>query len=48
MPSTSVELLERYAHLGSTASWTRWDQSDVVLITYGDQLRQDGDTPLAR
>lgn len=24
-----------------------WDESDVVLITYADQLREDGKTPLA-
>ncbi len=42
-----VQLLERYQHLGGVSRATRWDERDVVLITYGDQIRQDDCTPLA-
>ncbi len=41
-----VGLLASYAHLRRPAAQQRWDQSDVVLITYGDQLHREGETPL--
>lgn len=45
-----IRLVEHYrSELGSSdpTSSEPWDQSDVVLITYADQLRQAGKSPLA-
>ncbi len=42
-----VTLLESYQRNLPGNSRTCWDQRDVVLITYGDQVRQSGHTSLA-
>lgn len=41
-----VDLLQRYAHLGRTPREQRWDQTDVVMITYSDQVHREGESPL--
>jgi sucrose phosphorylase len=41
-----LELLQRYARLRRDSRAQRWDERDVVMITYGDQISRDGETPL--
>ena len=41
-----LELMERYRIASPPASPGLWDQRDVVLITYGDQVREQGQVPL--
>ena len=40
-------LVEGYPKLGSTEQTPLWNERDVVLITYGDQIRELSQTPLA-
>ncbi|MFO7902045.1 MAG: alpha-amylase family glycosyl hydrolase [Planctomycetota bacterium] len=41
-----LELMQHYRNLDAPPRATRWDQRDMVLITYGDQVREAGHTPL--
>ncbi len=41
-----LELLQRYVHLRGESRGPRWDERDVVMITYADQIRRDGEAPL--
>ena len=40
-------LLERYSQQIQVPATTSWDQNDVVLITYGDQVQADGHPALS-
>jgi len=42
-----LELIETYRDSIPIPDRTEWDESDMVLITYADQVRADGDTSLA-
>ena len=53
-PTREAEVLEmiarlagRYPDLPSAPSGELWNEQDAVLITYGDQVRRDGQTPLS-
>lgn len=41
-----LDLMRRYRDLHDPVRGERWGERDVVLITYGDQVRQPGATPL--
>jgi sucrose phosphorylase len=41
-----LELIHRYEHLSDPERHELWDERDVVLITYGDQVQEEGSTPL--
>jgi sucrose phosphorylase len=41
-----LQLMQRYAPSIAPPRKPAWDERDVVLITYGDQVRQDGVSPL--
>lgn len=40
------QLLAEYGHLRPTSDGTMWSERDAVLITYGDQIRAEGEPPL--
>ncbi len=42
-----IQLLESYATQISSHQRTGWNERDVVLITYADQIRAAGESPLA-
>ncbi len=41
-----LHLMDRYRNLPRSTRTELWDERDVVLITYGDQIREDGCVPL--
>ena len=41
-----VALADQHRHTASARRTARWDGSDVVLITYGDQIGCPGQSPL--
>ena len=41
------DLVDRYGPLHSGAGEPMWSERDAVLITYGDQIRAEGEPPLA-
>jgi len=42
-----VDAVEQFVARSPDESYRGWDPSDVVLITYGDQVREEGKPPLA-
>ncbi len=41
-----LQLMDKYRSLPHAGAEELWDQRDVVLITYGDQIREEGCVPL--
>lgn len=41
-----LDVMQHYRDLEASPRATRWDQRDMVLITYGDQVRETGHGPL--
>ncbi|WP_298036210.1 sugar phosphorylase [uncultured Desulfuromonas sp.] len=41
-----TSLLQSHRAAGSAARCERWDQEDVILISYGDSIRTGGEAPL--
>ncbi len=40
-----LKIIEAYKHSSSTGV-TKWDETDAVLITYGDSIKKEGEAPL--
>ena len=42
-----IQVCSRYAHLRDRTPWPVWSERDTLLIAYADQVRTDGQNPLA-
>lgn len=46
LTSNVVEAVEKASEKIPTADHSKWDETDIVLITYGDMVQREGVTPL--